>query len=79
MKIGKLPEHWSFAPPEQQIEGLKFVVKQIDIRTFEWSLDMLVWHKFISKSQRSKLTKRYRKIAGKTGHKIYKGKTTCQR
>ena len=63
-KIGKKPTHWPFATPGKQIEGFKFVVEQFSIKQFERSLDILVWFRYISKSKRKSLLRRYRKIAG---------------
>jgi len=63
-KIGKKPSHWPFVPSEKQIEGLKFVVEQFSIKQFERSLDVLVWFRYMSKSKRKSLLRRYRKIAG---------------
>ncbi len=62
-KIDKKPSHWPYVSSEQQIEGLKHVVRQFSIKEFERSLDVLVWNRFMSKSKRSKLLRRYRKIA----------------
>lgn len=63
MKIRKKPDHWPNVSPEQQKEGLRFVVEQVDIDDFEWALKLLTWHKFMTKSAMRMLLNRYRKIA----------------
>jgi len=63
MRIKKKPDHWPATSPKQQIEGLKFIVKQINITDFEWSLKLLTWNKYMSKSKMASLLRRYRKIA----------------
>lgn len=59
-----------FAPKEQQLEGLRFVLKHCTPQQFERSLSILVANKFMSKSNKHKLIKDMRHILG-IGYKEY--------
>jgi len=66
IKIGKTPDHWPYAPPEQQYEGFKSMVDStsMTIWEFEESMRVLVRAKYMSKSHMHKLIKWFRKIRG---------------
>lgn len=66
IKIGKTPDHWPYAPPEQQYEGFKSMVDNSDmtIWEFERRMRVLVRARFMSKSRMYKLIKWFRQIKG---------------
>lgn len=62
MKTGKAPDHWPYVSSEQQFEGFKAAVQNMDPKAFKWSMFTLVLYKYMSKSHSRKLTKWYREI-----------------
>lgn len=65
-KIGNLPDHWPYVPPEQQYEGFRATIESTDITVWEFERRMrtLVRAKLMSKARMYKLIKWFRKIKG---------------
>ena len=72
--MSKEHPNWPYAPIEQQIEGLKQTTKRMTIWKFEKSMDVLVWSRFMAKSYKYKLIKRFRHIIGMSYEDYKKGR-----